>query len=381
MLKPVAVAILTGGFSLHVKLADKGLREFGRFARKNKFVAEAVQIGGCAAVTIGTGGAGAAGCGVITSAVTYGVTDGDTNAALKAGAIAFVQADIANYIGHGSGLGKVGMVVAHGGLGGLVSVAQGGKFGSGFAAGAFGKSVTLGLSGTGLYAPGANGGFDNTGVEAVAARTAIAAIAGGIGSELSGGQFANGAVTGAMQHLFNAESGVLDYLKKSFHRLSQGPRSFGYGFTFIGPTSEGIDAGFNVNLVLNPRNLGFGFSFTRIAGGSEGFALGGRASMNFDMMDLLEMSGTDTSFNLFIRSAGASVTFDNEGFSGIGLSRGGWKQEYSEVLPQYSRFGSGLRQVILTLDLDVILLSVKSWVQFHGYYRACVRFMLCPVCH
>ena len=95
--------------------------------------------------------------------------------------------------------------VAHGGLGGFVSVAQGGKFGSGFAAGAFGKSATLGLSGTGLYAPGAIGSFDNTGVEAVAARTAIAAIAGGIGSELSVGHFANGEVTAAMRHLFNVE--------------------------------------------------------------------------------------------------------------------------------------------------------------------------------
>ena len=44
--RDAAGVILTGGFSLHVKLADKGLREFGRFARKNKFVAEAVQIGG-----------------------------------------------------------------------------------------------------------------------------------------------------------------------------------------------------------------------------------------------------------------------------------------------------------------------------------------------
>ncbi len=37
------------------------------------------------------------------------------------------------------------------------------------------------------------------------ARTAIAAVAGGTASVLSGGKFANGAITGAMAHLFNSE--------------------------------------------------------------------------------------------------------------------------------------------------------------------------------
>jgi hypothetical protein len=41
----------------------------------------------------------------------------------------------------------------------------------------------------------------------VLARTAIAAAAGGTASVLTGGKFANGAITGAMAHLFNAEGG------------------------------------------------------------------------------------------------------------------------------------------------------------------------------
>ena len=42
----------------------------------------------------------------------------------------------------------------------------------------------------------------------VAARTAVAAIAGGTASMLSGGKFANGAITGAFAQLYNGEGGA-----------------------------------------------------------------------------------------------------------------------------------------------------------------------------
>ena len=138
---------MTGGLSLHVKLADKGLREFGRFARKNKFVAEAVQIGGCAAVTIGTGGAGAAGCGVITGAVTYGVTDGDTKAAMKSGAIAYVHGAISLEINDAVGLviNRPIAVGLQGILGGSASAALGGKFNAGFYIAAGIQAINFGM--------------------------------------------------------------------------------------------------------------------------------------------------------------------------------------------------------------------------------------------
>lgn len=103
----------------------------------------------------------------------------------------------------------------HGLLGGGVSVAQGGKFGSGFAAGAFGKLATVGLQSANmsLYQTTAGGGFADTSLSAIASRTAIAAIMGGTASELSGGTFANGARTAAMQHLFNAERDNLEVFK------------------------------------------------------------------------------------------------------------------------------------------------------------------------
>ena len=180
---------------------DKGLREFGRFARKNKYVAEIAQIAGCAYAPYA--------CGAIVEATTYAVTDGDIGATLKAGAIAYVQMGFANAIGANFDTSRVfstssAMAVgAHGLLGGGVSLAQGGKFGHGFAAGAFGKAASIGMAGSNAYGVLRIDGEDFV---ALVSRTSISAAIGGTASNLSGGNFANGAVTAAMQHLFNAEA-------------------------------------------------------------------------------------------------------------------------------------------------------------------------------
>ena len=51
--------------------------------------------------------------------------------------------------------------------------------------------------------------------ENVAARTAVAAVAGGTASVLSGGKFANGAITGAFAQLYNGEGcGISDCTKQ-----------------------------------------------------------------------------------------------------------------------------------------------------------------------
>ena len=44
------------------------------------------------------------------------------------------------------------------------------------------------------------------GVQGIALRTGVAALSGGVATAISGGKFANGAVTAAFFHLFNAES-------------------------------------------------------------------------------------------------------------------------------------------------------------------------------
>lgn len=173
---------------------DKGLKEFGRFARKNKYVSEVATVAGCFM--------GPLGCALASAGVTYGVTDGDLRESFTAGATAFVQAYLAGQIGSSPDLIGPSEVLAHGVLGGAMSYAQGGNFGRGFAAGAFGKAVNVGIRASGGYGRFHLGG-DSFGK--VVGRTSISAIAGGVGAKIAGGSFANGAVTASIQHLYNAE--------------------------------------------------------------------------------------------------------------------------------------------------------------------------------
>jgi len=86
---------------------------------------------------------------------------------------------------------------AHGLSRGIISMAQGGTFKSGFASG-FTSS---------FFSPGTSLG--GTGTGGFSLRTTIAGIVGGTASALGGGKFANGAVSGAFVHMFNAEYDTL----------------------------------------------------------------------------------------------------------------------------------------------------------------------------
>ena len=92
--------------------------------------------------------------------------------------------------GWDSGAAYFGKVVAHGTVGGLSSVAQGGSFSDGFRSAGFTQFASP-IVGT---APGGKIG-----------RVAAAATVGGTTSKFGGGKFANGAVTGAYSRLFNDE--------------------------------------------------------------------------------------------------------------------------------------------------------------------------------
>ena len=104
--------------------------------------------------------------------------------------------------------GQAFSVATHAVVGGALSVAQGGSFMEGFAAG--------GIGDVGSFA-----GFSafGTGSDGLYARTALAATMGGLASEITGGKFANGAVTGAFGHLFNAEGGDL-LTKRALHEMA-----------------------------------------------------------------------------------------------------------------------------------------------------------------
>jgi hypothetical protein len=86
---------------------------------------------------------------------------------------------------------------AHGISRALISKAQGGRWSSSFWSGFASSALSVGTRDYG----------------GVTGRTMIMAVVGGTVSELTGGKFANGAVSGAFVHLFNAEGVVHKYIK------------------------------------------------------------------------------------------------------------------------------------------------------------------------
>jgi hypothetical protein len=96
----------------------------------------------------------------------------------------------------------IGKVIAHGATGGVMSTLQGGKFAHGF--------VSAGI--TQAFAKHINNiGGGSRSIGAVAGRVSAAALVGGTASELSGGKFVNGAVTGAFSRAFNDEFHPLNF--------------------------------------------------------------------------------------------------------------------------------------------------------------------------
>ena len=86
----------------------------------------------------------------------------------------------------------------HGVVGGAISLAQGGRFIDGFVANAVGAFA--GVMSTGAFGPAGTGG-----AQGFFGRVSTAAIAGGTAAELTGGKFANGALTAAFAQAYNAE--------------------------------------------------------------------------------------------------------------------------------------------------------------------------------
>ncbi|MDX3775759.1 RHS repeat-associated core domain-containing protein [Chromatiaceae bacterium AAb-1] len=138
-------------------------------------------------------------------AATAGAMAGGINAAANGGNIlkgALTGAfSAAAFYGVGSYFNDVsfgsaayyGKVAAHGLVGGVMSVLQGGKFGHGFAAAGVTQAFAGRIDGI------------NEGDRFSAGRITAAAVLGGTASKLSGGKFANGAVTGAFSRMFNDE--------------------------------------------------------------------------------------------------------------------------------------------------------------------------------
>ena len=154
-------------------------------------------VQGSLASAVATGAlAGAAGGAIMT-----GTPKGALFGAISAG----VAYGIGEALGHGGGsifakgfkpVKGIVKALSHGLSRGIIAKAQGGTFRSGFASG-FAAS---------LFSPGTTLGGD--GAEGFTLRTTVAAVVGGTASELGGGKFANGAISGAFVHMFNAEAGA-----------------------------------------------------------------------------------------------------------------------------------------------------------------------------
>ena len=154
-------------------------------------------VKGTLASAVATGAlAGAAG-GAIMTGTLEGTLKGAAFGAVSAG----VAYGIGEQLGHaGSIFGKnvkAGQAFikasAHGISRGAISMAQGGTFRAGFASG-FSSS---------FFSPGTSLGGDGAG--GFTLRTTIAGVVGGTASEIGGGKFSNGAVSGAFVHMFNGE--------------------------------------------------------------------------------------------------------------------------------------------------------------------------------
>ena len=124
--------------------------------------------------------------GAIATGTVKGAALGILQGALFAEAGNILQDNPSGFIGIGKTPSEF---IAHGFVGGIVSLAGGGKFGSGFLAGGV---SSLGPSPNAMDEP-----------EQAAIGTVEHAILGGLGSVLGGGKFQNGAITGAFGYLFN----------------------------------------------------------------------------------------------------------------------------------------------------------------------------------
>uniref|UniRef100_UPI0024A67658 RHS repeat-associated core domain-containing protein n=1 Tax=Pelagibius sp. Alg239-R121 TaxID=2993448 RepID=UPI0024A67658 len=173
------------------KKAFKAAVSFVKRALQNQFVQVAIQIGINFIPGIGQLGAlalSAAFSGLVTLA-----NGGDLGQALLAAGITVATAVLTAGVTKLPGLDKLTAnaviavkAVAHGAIGGVTSIARGGKFVAGFAASAFGSLSGAVAGRLGLEGPSA---------------IAFAAVSGGIGAELGGGKFKNGAFSGAFSVL------------------------------------------------------------------------------------------------------------------------------------------------------------------------------------
>ena len=203
----VGIGIVTAGIASGAIWASLALNSAASFG-----VAVA---GGALAGYVSTGTLNGALIGAFSAAAFYGVGQYFDDIARTGGSSGFGKAIADNL--------RLSKTIAHGMTGGVMNKLGGGRFAHGFASAGTTQAFAKTIGGIG-------NGDRSFGI--TAARVTSAAIVGGSASELSGGKFANGAVTGAFSRAFNdeltserelkndAEKNGLAEIKKAINRLS-----------------------------------------------------------------------------------------------------------------------------------------------------------------
>ncbi|MDK1287933.1 RHS repeat domain-containing protein [Pseudoalteromonas umbrosa] len=311
-------------------LFDKGFKTFKRAGRS--FIRGTTRLFGTELVSM-AGSLASSACGpaagACAAAWNYEFTramGGTSSQAFKAGVIAGMTAQAFYEIGQhfkvafkitkdfGFADLKLGQQLqwagSHALVGGISSVASGGKFGHGFVSAGFTK-MAMG-----------NAGFNmnNRDWDAIAGRTIVAGIVGGTASQITGGKFANGARTAAMMHALNAEApNIGSILSNETSKLGISVAFPEELLSFFGVDIEGADVELELGIVRDDTADigGYGsISFTKTTGENAGrnFGLGleyGRTQGN-----ILDFSGESHG----VIFAGQEITRGTNGNLGYSLS-------------------------------------------------------------
>ncbi len=181
------------------KAIGKAFKKIGNFIKKYWKTILSTVVG--VVLSAITGGLASGLVGSILSGAGFGfgaafsgtlLNGGSFRDAFKAGLMGGLIGGVATVLTSGVGdlfSGHAAKAVAHGVVGGITRVAQGGRFEHGFLSGAFSSGF---------------GSMVNN-ISNKAGRVVASAVIGGTAEKLGGGKFANGAVTGAFVRLFNDE--------------------------------------------------------------------------------------------------------------------------------------------------------------------------------
>uniref|UniRef100_UPI00215C34EF RHS repeat domain-containing protein n=1 Tax=Alteromonas lipotrueae TaxID=2803814 RepID=UPI00215C34EF len=202
-------------------------KALGKFVKKYWRAIAAVVIAVYAPYLLETywGITNAVASGAITGFLSGGVATGSLKGAVVG---AFTGAMFGQLHSMKAGVGKV---FAHGVAGGVSSVLGGGKFGHGFLAAGF----TQGLGNVkGMFVEGATQMADrfNNAIKA--------AMIGGTASAISGGKFANGAITGAFSRLLNDDAYSSRIKKQQRYDLKDGFEGFVDEYNYKGESRHEI---------------------------------------------------------------------------------------------------------------------------------------------